>query len=58
MRWSVWGSTYSCFADKSQALHREAALSAAITSSPGGNGAFFCINTTATFVALPCKLFL
>ncbi len=33
-RWSVWGSTNRDLADNSHALHRDAALSAATTSSP------------------------
>jgi len=57
-RWSVSGRTNNDLADRSQALHRLAARSLATASSPGGNGAFFCMSTTQILVPRPDRLLL
>lgn len=57
-RWSVSGRTNNDFGERSQALHRLDARSLATASSPGGNGAFFCIRTTQILVPRPDRLFL
>jgi len=57
-RWSVSGRTNNDFGERSQALQRLDARSLATVSSPGGNGAFFCIRTTQILVPRPDRLFL